>query len=206
MNRFVSRETLKDARTIYRNHEEKLEAYLDQLLWWNDRLNLVSRSVSRETIRFHLLHSLLPGVMGLLESETGWIDAGTGGGLPGLPLAIAYPEKQWILNDQSEKKVVAVKQMIHSLGLSNAEGRSGSIEAIAWPDRAGVITKHAFPVDRLIPMIHSREWNRLIMYKGVGEPDVLAALRSEESGATLFRFDFGDDSFFEEKGVLVVDR
>lgn len=207
MKQDVSRETLEKAVSLTREHDALFKEYLDQLLWWNERVNLVSRSVSRETVENHLVHSLIPEAMGLIQGADLWVDAGTGGGLPGIPLAIVAPERRWILNDRSDKKMIAVKQMVQSLGLDHVETRSGSIETITWTGNAGVISKHAFPVERLFPLIREKNWHRLIMFKGVSEPDVDAALEGMNGIRTeLYRFTFGQEPFYEEKGILCLER
>lgn len=207
MTQDVSRETLEKARLLAQEHENLLNEYRDQLLWWNARVNLVSRSVSRETVENHLIHSLIPEVLGLVQGADLWVDAGSGGGLPGIPLAIVAPERRWILNDRSDKKMIAVKQMVQSLGLEHVETRSGSIETIHWPGIAGVISKHAFPVTRLLPLIQKKKWNRLIMYKGVSEPDVESAVKGVEGFRTdLYRFTFEQAPFYENKGILCLER
>ncbi|NIQ07107.1 MAG: 16S rRNA (guanine(527)-N(7))-methyltransferase RsmG, partial [Candidatus Korarchaeota archaeon] len=77
---------LEKARKLYSDHEKEMEVYLDALLEWNEKINLVSRNVSRETVREHIIHSLLPIPLGLIQWHDKWIDSGTGGGLPGIPL------------------------------------------------------------------------------------------------------------------------
>ncbi|MGM0505612.1 MAG: 16S rRNA (guanine(527)-N(7))-methyltransferase RsmG [Bacteroidota bacterium] len=203
----VSRETLVSARSLAAKYDQELQSYIDQLLWWNERLNLMSRSVSRETVEDHVIHSLIPSVMGLLDETGTWVDAGTGGGLPGVPLAIVTPEISWILNDRSDKKMIAVKQIVQSLGLGHVETRSGSIESIEWSGRPGIISKHAFPVTRLLPLIQGKNWSRVVLYKGVTEPDVKVALGGLEGvKSRLYRFSFGQDSFYEKKGILCLNR
>ncbi|MEX1212054.1 MAG: RsmG family class I SAM-dependent methyltransferase [Balneolaceae bacterium] len=207
MTHDVSRETLLSAQALAKKHDEKIQEYIDQLFWWNDRLNLMSRSVSRETVEEHVIHSLLPEAMGMLDMAHTWVDAGTGGGLPGIPLAIVAPVKTWILNDRSEKKMIAVKQIVQSLGLDQVEIRSGSIESIKWPEYCGVISKHAFPVTRLLSLIQDKPWGRLILYKGVTEPDVDEAMQGLEGFQTrLDRFMFDHEPFFDKKGMLSLDR
>jgi len=69
----VPHETLQRARVIFNENEKGLEAYLDLLLDWNEKINLVSRAVSRETVREHIVHSLLPMAIGLTQKHTsGW--------------------------------------------------------------------------------------------------------------------------------------
>ena len=61
----VDQEVLKKARDLYSEHSGQLEQYIDELLEWNAKINLVSRNVSRETVREHVVHSLIPIELGL---------------------------------------------------------------------------------------------------------------------------------------------
>jgi len=204
---YVSRETLISARELYAEQFENMEKYIDELLWWNKKLNLVSRDVSRETLQKHLIHSLLPSPMGLLQSISDWVDAGTGGGLPGIPLALTERDKKWILNDITSKKVAAVKQMVHKLNLLNASGQAGSLGDLELDSGSGVISKHAFSVQDILKLMDNKPWERLIMYKGAKES--IEECKEVEGGYSIlvYIFNFGkDESFYQGKGLLVVNR
>jgi 16S rRNA (guanine527-N7)-methyltransferase len=115
----VGVDILKKAREIYQKRETALERYIDQVLIWNQKINIMSRNVSRETIREHIVHSLLPVPLGWIDLHSCWVDAGTGGGLPGIPLAIQTPGTRWILNDNVRKKIRVVEAIISECGLRN---------------------------------------------------------------------------------------
>jgi len=203
----VSRETLARARELYANNEGALEEYIDHLLAWNSKINLVSRAVSRETIREHVIHSIVPKALGLDGLHQKWIDAGTGGGLPGVPLAITSPEKQWILNDNVKKKMRAVSDITGKLGLENCEISAKSISLVSLEKGVGIMTKHAFKVDDLLRLLGSKPWKTILMWKGVE-----GALHEVESSKkklrfTLYPFDFGEnEEFYEGKGLLKIER
>jgi 16S rRNA (guanine527-N7)-methyltransferase len=100
----------------------QLQRLHDVFLDWNQRHNLISRKDTEYLWAHHLLHSL---------SITHWwqpapgaqvLDIGCGGGLPGLPLAICYPQVQFTLLDSTRKKIDAVQAMAQELGLSNLHG------------------------------------------------------------------------------------
>ncbi|MEX2601799.1 MAG: RsmG family class I SAM-dependent methyltransferase [Balneolaceae bacterium] len=202
----VSRETLNKARKLYARYGEKLDHYLDQLMWWNERVNLVSRDVSRETVREHLVHSLIPAVMDLLHQKQ-WVDTGTGGGLPGIPLSIVEPEKEWILNDVVKKKIAAIRQMVYRLSIDNVQTDDGSIESLSLPDGCGIISKHAFDLNDLLKMTDGAErWERVILFKGVTDAEEELKSVPDRFQATLLSFDFGDDElFYKQKGLVIIE-
>lgn len=204
--KIVSRETLLHTRELYQENYDKFEDYLNQLLWWNEKVNLVSREVSRETVREHIVHSLLPFGLTLLDGCTEWVDAGTGGGLPGLPLSMTDSKKKWILNDLVSKKIAALKQMIYNLQLPNVKATADSVENLLLPENCGVITKHAFKYEDLLKMIMGKSWKKLIMFKGFEEAKEEIQQVKSEGSCVLYRFDFGEDEpFYTGKGILVIE-
>lgn len=89
------------------------------ITYWNSRVNLVSREDITNFEEHHVLHSLSIAQVCEFASGTRIIDVGTGGGLPGLPLAIMFPETNFVLVDSIEKKVNAVYFMAAELALHN---------------------------------------------------------------------------------------
>lgn len=86
---------------------------------WNDRINVVSRKDIQELYIRHVLHSF--GIARYIQfnSEAEIMDVGTGGGFPGIPLAILFPETQFLLVDSIGKKIKVVKGVAEAIGLQN---------------------------------------------------------------------------------------
>ena len=105
-----------------------LRRYAALLLEWNANINLISRKDQEQIWLHHLLHSLAPLVMGMLPEKGSFIDLGTGGGLPGVPLAIMLPASSFVLVDSIGKKIKAVEDIVERLELKNVRCRIGRIE------------------------------------------------------------------------------
>ena len=105
----------------------KLMAYLGLLAKWNKTYNLTAIRDPLQGVSHHLLDSL--AVVRDLSACAGTLaDVGSGGGLPGIPIAIAEPARRVTLNDASEKKGAFLRQAVIELGLSNATVHVGRVE------------------------------------------------------------------------------
>ena len=114
------------ARDVILPHFPDLtDAQLDQLdaiaqtVWdWNQRINVISRKDPEVMVR-HVLHSL--GIAKVMRFEPGSrvLDVGTGGGFPGLPLAVLHPETEFVLCDSIGKKIKVVQAAANAAGLNN---------------------------------------------------------------------------------------
>ncbi len=164
----ILKEDLSLLNNLLDRHFIKLEEYTELLLWWNSRINLVSRDVSHETLFEHVKHSLLISTMECFQHNQEIIDAGSGGGLPGIPLAICYPEKNVVLNDIVSKKMMAAKQMVGKLRLKNVLTKAVSISEIEL-NKSLIVTKHAFKIYELLDYLGEKEWKEIIFLKGQHE-------------------------------------
>jgi 16S rRNA (guanine527-N7)-methyltransferase len=98
--------------------QEQLIRYLDLLTQWNKVVNLTSITDPEQMVFLHILDSL--SIHPYLKGEK-IIDVGTGAGLPGIPLALFYPEKSFTLIDSNNKKIRFLTQVAHELKLKNVE-------------------------------------------------------------------------------------
>ena len=107
-----------------------LEQYCELLRNWNSKINLVSRKDMDRLETKHLAHCLTITKFLRLMPKTQVLDVGTGGGLPGIPMAICYPQAKFTLMDSIAKKVMVVEDMASKLGLANVSVRRGRVEEL----------------------------------------------------------------------------
>jgi 16S rRNA (guanine527-N7)-methyltransferase len=123
---------------------DKLLRYTDLLAKWNRTYNLTAIRDPLEMITHHLLDSLAV-VPHLAMSGTGTLaDVGSGGGLPGIPIAIARPEWRITLNDANQKKAAFLRQAAIELSLANVEVHEGRVETWNPATRFAVVISRAF--------------------------------------------------------------
>lgn len=194
-------------RSALARNQEETEDYISRLLWWNKKINLVSREVSRETLYKHVEHSLTILISGLFNSASFVIDSGTGGGLPGIPLAIASPEKKIFLNDVVSKKITACKQIALSLGLKNITGVAESIEKIETKEGCVIISKHAFKINQLMDMIGDKPWKGVVLLKGKNEVDAeLGGIEDDLNIEIRDLYPGFSHSFYEGKALVEITK
>ncbi|MEZ7949655.1 MAG: 16S rRNA (guanine(527)-N(7))-methyltransferase RsmG [Flavobacteriaceae bacterium] len=97
---------------------------------WNLKINVVSRKDIDELYLRHVLHSLGIAKVVQFKPNTKVLDVGTGGGFPGIPLAILFPETQFHLVDSIGKKIKVVNDVTEGLGLQNIKTTHGRVEEI----------------------------------------------------------------------------
>lgn len=124
------------------NQINKLMAYLEMLIKWNAVYNLTSVRNPQEMVKQHLLDSLTAAVA--FSQVKSILDVGSGGGLPGIVLAIAYPDKKVALIDTVNKKTAFLKQVKAELNLKNVTVYTGRVEQLKVSELFDVITSRAF--------------------------------------------------------------
>ena len=176
---------------------------------WNSKINLVSRKDIEQLYLRHILHSLGIAKVHQFSPKDKVLDIGTGGGLPGIPLAILFPNTQFTLIDSIGKKIRVVREISSSLGLKNinsdikrAEAHHGKYHfivsrAVSRMDRFMGWTKGKFE-----DKSNEERKNGILYLKGGDLEEELAEIKRKYTLYNLSEY-FHED-FFETKKVLYV--
>lgn len=174
---------------------------------WNAKINVISRKDMEQFYVHHVLHSL--GIAKVMRFQPGTkvLDIGTGGGFPGIPMAILFPDTHFHLVDSIGKKITVVKEVAKALKLSNVEAQQARAESL--------VRKYDFVISRAVTrMINFYPWvkgkikkedfnefpNGILYLKG-GDVDE----EMEETGKSYVTYhlsDYFQEEFFETKKVV----
>ena len=176
---------------------------------WNEKINVISRKDMESLYEKHILHSL--GIAKVMEFVQGTkvLDIGTGGGFPGIPLAILFPEVEFTLVDSIGKKISVVNAVAEGIGLKNITAIHGRAEKVK--------EKFHFVVSRAVTqMPEFLRWlkgkfekeqfnpkhNGILYLKGGDLAEELAGLKCE-----IFNLkSYFDEEFFDTKKVVYVSK
>ena len=122
-NLFLMEKILKYFPKRTEIQQQQLAALYDLYFDWNSKINVISRKDIENLYEHHVLHSL--GIAKVLQFKPGTalLDVGTGGGFPGIPLAILFPECQFTLIDSIGKKIKVATAVAEAIGLQNVEAK-----------------------------------------------------------------------------------
>ena len=185
--------------------KELLPLYQD----WNARINVVSRKDIDQLYERHVLHSLAIAKFTSFSAGSKILDVGTGGGFPGIPLAILFPECQFHLVDSIRKKITVVEEVANAIGLNNLTAEHERMEKVKGTydfvvSRAVAQTKQLFIWAHQKVSKNQRNDldNGMIMLKG---GDLEKEMR--EFGRPFVEkelSDFFSEEFFETKKIIYV--
>ncbi len=173
----------------------------------NAQVNLISRKDIEGFYERHVLHSLAIAKYVTFEPGTRIMDLGTGGGFPGIPLAIIFPEVKFDLVDSIRKKIFATQQIADSIALANVTTTWGRAEDIPGGFDF-VVSRAVAPLNVLIPWIEKKVnrkdknpiTNGIITLKGGELKDEICA--ASQPTTTVFLNQWFEEPFFDTKALL----
>lgn len=188
---------------IQKQQFERLQALYED---WNLKINVVSRKDIEELYLRHVLHSLGIAKIQAFLPGSQILDVGTGGGFPGIPLAILFPEVQFHLVDSIGKKIKVVEEVVAGLQLQNVKTTNARVETVSG--------KYDFIVSRAVAQmetfvhwingkiakknLHERR-NGILYLKG---GDLTEELKIYTTATVFPLSDYFEEGFFETKSVV----
>ncbi|MEB8330249.1 16S rRNA (guanine(527)-N(7))-methyltransferase RsmG [Flavobacteriaceae bacterium KMM 6897] len=173
---------------------------------WNQKINVVSRKDIDELYLRHVLHSLAIAKVQQFNPGTTVLDVGTGGGFPGIPLAILFPETHFTLVDAIGKKIKVVEEVVQGLGINNVTAKNMRVEELKG--------QYDFIVSRAVAAmptfvhwvkgrikknsVHERR-NGILYLKG---GDLAEELKDYKTVEIIDLPDFYEEEFFDTKKVV----
>jgi 16S rRNA (guanine527-N7)-methyltransferase len=188
-----------------------LVRYADLLDEWNRKVNLVSRKEHAPVVVKHVFHSLLISRIHNFRPGEKVLDLGTGGGLPGIPLAILFPETSFLLVDSTGKKIAACKEMIKALGLENVIALHTRVEELKGVIFDTVLSRQVAPLEELCAYsarLLKKRGVLICLKGGILDEEIAQAVQSREKHlgfpATVEQLPIGDiDPMFSEKQIVI---
>ena len=197
---------LKYFPDLTEDQKEKFLKLKDLYVEWNAKINVISRKDILELYERHVLHSLAIAKVQQFKPGTSVMDVGTGGGFPGIPLAILFPETHFYLCDVIAKKIRVVNIVAKSLGLNNVKAeqkRAGTFDTQFDFIISRAVTKMPDFVKWVRKNIKKKSVHELkngILYLKGG--DLTEELSSFSTVKEYNIADFFEEEFFETKKVI----
>ena len=190
---------------------------------WNSKINVVSRKDIDELYRHHVLHSLgiaayirkeMPDVYERLRGEGPYsiaaplkvMDLGTGGGFPGIPLAVMFPHAQFTLCDSIGKKIIVATEVAKGLGLENVKTVNARAESL--PETFDYIVSRAVTaLDNFMPWVKGKYNEGILYLKGGDLTEEIAKAKLKKDSVHVWPIsEWTSDPFFETKQVVYIEN
>lgn len=193
------------------NQYQQFEQLLPFYLAWNQKINVISRKDMIHFFEHHVLHSLSIAKWIRFTPGTKILDVGTGGGFPGIPLAIAFPEVHFFLADSIAKKIKVVNEAKQVLKLKNVQTINARVEDIAGDFdfiTSRAVASAADIVKWTESFIINHQQNEInngwIFLKGGSLNDEFAFAQQREQ--VIHLSEFFDSEFFDSKKLIYLPK
>lgn len=198
----------KNFPNLTKTQEEKFTDLKSIYLKWNAQINVISRKDIDELYIKHVLHSLGIAKVQSFKSGAKILDIGTGGGFPGIPLAIMFPETNFYLVDSIGKKIKVVNEVVNELKLTNV--KSAHIRAEKVDEKFDFIVSRAvtnmndfvkWTRNKVDKKSKHKLKNGILYLKG---GDLKQELKNFPKASLFSLSDFFEEDFFETKKVVYI--
>ncbi len=173
---------------------------------WNLKINVVSRKDIEELYLRHVLHSLGIAKVQKFKEGSNILDVGTGGGFPGIPLAILFPESQFHLVDSIGKKIKVVDEVVEGLALKNVKTTNSRVEEIKG-EFDFIVSRAVAVMPSFVAWVKGKtaknsnhELKNGILYLKGG--DLSEELKTYKTATIYELTDYFEEDFFETKKVV----
>ena len=197
--------------SLSEHQKEQFRALYALYADWNAKINVVSRKDFEQLYLRHVLHSLAIAKVCQFEAGAKVLDVGCGGGFPSVPLAIMFPEVQFISADSIGKKITVVKGVCEGAGITNIDARHTRVEQI--PEKFDYVISRAVTE---MPQFVKWIWSKIERGQKGTLPNGILYLKggdlTEELSATRMKWteyqiaDFFEEEFFETKKVVYTSK
>ena len=190
---------------------------------WNSKINVVSRKDIDELYRHHVQHSLgiaayikrtMPDMYERLRGEGPYsiseplkiMDLGTGGGFPGIPLAVMFPHARFTLCDSIGKKITVATEVAQGLGLTNVTTVNARAESL--PETFDYIVSRAVTaLDNFMPWVKGKYKEGILYLKGGDLTEEIAKAKLKKGSVHIWPIsEWTSDPFFETKQVVFIEN
>lgn len=201
-----------DFTEMQTNQFAQLEALYKE---WNEKINVISRKDIDSLYERHVLHSLALAVLCNFDKGAQVVDIGTGGGFPGIPLAIFFPEVEFLLSDSIGKKIKVVQEVANAIGLKNVTAVHSRVEEIKGRKFDFAVSRAVAPLGDLWrwvePALRTGQKsedlpNGLICLKGGDLTEEIKASGLKNKAQAWSVHDIFPEPAFEEKFVIYVPK
>ena len=197
--------------SLTEHQKEQLRALYALYADWNAKINVVSRKDFEQLYLRHVLHSLAIAKVCQFEAGAKVLDVGCGGGFPSVPLAIMFPDAQFVSADSIGKKITVVKGVCEGASITNIDARHTRVEQI--PERFDYVVSRAVTE---MPQFVKWIWSKIDRGQRGTLPNGILYLKGgdlqEELAATRMKWreyqiaDFFEEEFFETKKVVYTSK